>query len=137
MNLSPNTQKIIFLLLLITLSARLLTFNFNPLPPQNLTINSFNSFPNSFYTATSGDFNLSFSYKGKLQPQHTISYTSYKYDEKYRSYALKGVKVINSNPKGFSKLKQNLYYLKKDLLIQLNTILKGKSYQLSAGMLFG
>jgi len=129
--------KILLCLSFIIFTLRLLTFNFNTLPPQNLTINTFNRFPNSFYTAQSGDFNLSFSYKGKLEPQHIISYTSYKYDEKYKSYTLKGVKVIHSNPMGFSRLKKNLYYLKKDLLIQLNTILKGKSYQLSAGMLFG
>ena len=129
--------KILLCLSCIIFTLRLLTFNFNTLPPQNLTINTFNRFPNSFYTAQSGDFNLSFSYKGKLEPQHIISYTSYKYDEKYKSYTLKGVKVIHSNPMGFSRLKKNLYYLKKDLLIQLNTILKGKSYQLSAGMLFG
>ncbi|MDA1338396.1 MAG: ComEC/Rec2 family competence protein [bacterium] len=138
MNLSPNTQKIIFLLLLVTLSIRLLTFNFNTLPPQHLTINTFNRFPNSFYTASAKDnFNLSFSYKGKIHPQSTISYSSYEYNEMYKSYTLKNVKVINNNPTGFSKLKENLYYLKTSLLTRLNTILKGKSYQLSAGMLFG
>jgi len=130
-------KLLLVLFLFITLLIRVATFNFSPNLPYTLTIDSFNSYTNSFYTASSGNFNLSFSYKGDLQPQDTIHYNSYTYNNMYKSYTLNGVKVINSNPKGFLRFKKNLYYFKQTLLKQLNLILKGKAYELSSGMLFG
>jgi len=130
-------KLLLILLLLTTLLIRVATFNFNPILPKTLTINSFNKYSKSFYTAKANNFNLSFSYKGNLHPQDVISYNSYTYNNVYNSYTLNNIKVINNNPKGFSRFKKNLYFFKQSLLKRLNLIIKGKAYELSSGMLFG
>ena len=129
--------KILFTILLFALAIRLLTFNFNQTLPKTLVINSFKAHQNNFYTASSDNFNISFFYKGKIQAQDVISYKNFSYDNKYKSYNIEDAQVVKSNPTGFSRVKKDLFYLKQDLLKQLNLVLAGKSYELSAGMLFG
>ena len=106
-------KLLLILLLLTTLLIRVATFNFNPILPKTLTINSFNKYSKSFYTAKANNFNLSFSYKGNLHPQDVISYNSYTYNNVYNSYTLNNIKVINNNPKGFSRLKKTCIFLNK------------------------
>jgi len=134
---SSMLTKAIFFILLVTLAIRLLLFNFSEGLSKTLTISSFAKHSNNFYTALSGNFNISFSYNKPLQIQDTISYKSYSYDEKYRSYSLKNVEAVKVKLSAVSKVKKELYYTKQDLLNQLRKVLKGKSYELSAGMLFG
>ncbi len=129
--------KLIFVSLFLLLTVRLYLFDFNQPFPQTLVISSFKGHQNNFYTATSGNFNISFSLQKNIQAQDTITYTSFKYDEKYRSYNLNNVVIVNNKPAGYSKFQKNLYYFKQSLLRKLNTILTGKPYELSAGMLFG